>query len=136
MTGQHALYLNGIACRFLSPEQVKEKVPLININGRYPIVGALYQSRAGTARHDAVAWGYARAADQAGVDIIQNCAVTGFRINQAKSKWVETTCGFIGNKVGVVTAGHSGVLANMAGFRLPIESFRFKPWYRNPKTLY
>ena len=130
---QHALYLNGIACRFLSPEQVKEKVPLININGRYPIVGALYQSRAGTARHDAVAWGYARAADQAGVDIIQNCAVTGFRINQGKVEGVETTRGFIGaNKVGVVTAGHSGVLANMAGFRLPIESVPLQAMVSEP----
>jgi sarcosine oxidase subunit beta len=90
---------------------------------RYPILGATLQRRAGVARHDAVAWGFARAADGLGVDIIQNCEVTGLRIAGGRITGVETTRGTIGaKKVGIVVAGHSGVLAAMAGFRLPIES--------------
>ena len=121
----NAIYLNGIDSEFLTPKQVKDLVPMINMsqNARYPILGALLQRRGGTARHDAVAWGYARAADERGVDIIQNCAVTGFRIENGAVTGVETSRGFIGAKtVGVVVAGHSSVLADMAGFRMPLES--------------
>ncbi len=110
---------------FLTPEQVKAFVPIINISPdvRYPVLGGSLQRRAGVARHDAVAWGYARAADSLGVDIIQNCEVTGFRIEQGQMKGVETTRGFIASpKVGCVAAGHSSVLGAMAGLRLPIES--------------
>ena len=110
---------------FLSPQQVKALVPIINIspNARYPILGGSLQRRAGTARHDAVAWGYARAADGLGVDIIQNCEVTGFKIAAGAIQGVETTRGAIKtSKVGCVAAGHSSVLAAMAGLRLPIES--------------
>jgi len=117
--------LNGVDSEFLTAAQVKEFCPVIDLrkNGRYPVLGASLQRRGGTARHDAVAWGYARAADALGVDIIQECPVTGFRINQGRVEGVETAKGFIGaDKVGIVAAGHSSVLAQMAGLRLPIES--------------
>ena len=91
-------------------------------NGRYPVWGASLQRRGGTARHDAVAWGYARGADQRGVDIIQNCQVTGFLIENGQVRGVETTRGTISApKIGVVTAGHSGVMAEMAGLKLPVS---------------
>ena len=129
----NAIHLNGIDSEFLTPDQVRDLVPFINLNCRYPVMGALLQRRGGTARHDAVAWGYARAADARGVDIIQNCEVTGFRITGGTVQGVETTRGYIGaNKVGVVAAGHSGVLAGMAGFRLPIESTPLQAFVSEP----
>ncbi|MEM7654375.1 MAG: sarcosine oxidase subunit beta family protein [Pseudomonadota bacterium] len=121
----NAIYLNGIDSEFLTPKEVKDLVPMINTseNARYPILGALLQRRGGTARHDAVAWGYARSADDRGVDIIQNCAVTGFQIENGVVKGVDTTRGSIrAKKVAVVVAGHSSTLADMAGFRMPLES--------------
>ena len=117
--------LNGVDGEVLTARQVKEMVPIINDspNARYPILGASLQRRAGVARHDAVAWGYARGADARGVDIIQNCEVTGIRRDGGRVTGVETTRGFIGaKKIGVVAAGHCSVLAAMAGIRLPIES--------------
>ena len=118
-----AIRLNGIDSELLRPDEVKQMVPFINLRCRYPILGALLQPRGGVARHDAVAWGYARAADKLGVDIIQNCEVTGFKIKDGKVTGVETNHGTIGaGKVGVVVAGHCSVLANLAGFRLPLES--------------
>ena len=129
----HAIWLNGIDSEFLTPEQVQEMVPLMNINGRYPVMGALLQRRGGTARHDAVAWGYARAADALGVDIIQNCEVTGFDIEGGVIKGVRTTRGDIkAKKVGVVTAGHSTVMADMAGFRMPLESVPLQAMVSEP----
>ncbi|MFQ5936478.1 MAG: sarcosine oxidase subunit beta family protein [Acidiferrobacterales bacterium] len=121
----HAIRLNGIDSEILTTEQVKAMVPIMNTSphSRYPVLGASLQRRGGVARHDAVAWGFARGADAHGVDIIQNCEVTGIRRNGARVAGVETTTGFIkANKVGVVTAGHSSVLAEMAGLRLPIQS--------------
>jgi sarcosine oxidase subunit beta len=121
----NAIRLNGIDSEFLSVEQVRAMVPILNAdpNARYPVLGASLQRRGGVARHDAVAWGYARAADARGVDIIQNCEVIGFRIENNRVKGVETSRGFIAaKKVGCVAAGHSSVLAAMAGLRLPIES--------------
>jgi sarcosine oxidase subunit beta len=121
----NAIRLNGIDSEFLSVEQVKAMVPILNTdsNARYPVLGASLQRRGGVARHDAVAWGYARAADARGVDIIQNCEVTGFRIENNRVGGVETSRGFIAaKKIGCVAAGHSSVLAAMAGLRLPIES--------------
>ena len=119
----HANWMNGVDAEFMTPAQVKTMVPAINLHGRYPILGALLQRRGGIARHDAVAWGYARAADALGVDIIQNCPVTGFKIANGAVQAIETTRGTIAAKrVGVVVAGHSSVLAQMAGFRLPIDS--------------
>ncbi len=120
-----AIRLNGIDSEILGPEQVKAEVPIINTSPevRYPILGASLQRRGGVARHDAVAWGFARAADARGVDIIQNCEVTGIRTEHGRITGLETTRGAIRvRKVGLVAAGHSSVLAAMAGLRLPIES--------------
>ncbi|MEC8773690.1 MAG: sarcosine oxidase subunit beta family protein [Pseudomonadota bacterium] len=117
--------LQGVTLEFLTRKQVKEFCPIINIspNVRYPVLGASLQRNAGVARHDAVAWGYARGADARDVDIIQNCEVSGFDIENGEIKGVRTTRGnIITSKVGCVTAGHSSVLADMAGLRLPIES--------------
>jgi sarcosine oxidase subunit beta len=117
--------LNGIDSEFLTPTEIKEIVPILNTSpdARYPVLGASLQPRGGTARHDAVAWGFARGADARGVDIIQNCEVTGIRRRGSKVEGVETSRGYIGaKKIGVVVAGHCSVLAEMAGFRLPIES--------------
>ncbi|MCG8547868.1 MAG: sarcosine oxidase subunit beta family protein, partial [Alphaproteobacteria bacterium] len=117
--------LNGINLEFLTPAQCKAFCPILNIDptARYPVLGGSLQRKAGIARHDALAWGYARAADKRRVDIIQNCAVTGFRIEDGRMEGVETARGFIrAKKVACVAAGHSSVLAAMAGLRLPIES--------------
>jgi sarcosine oxidase subunit beta len=117
--------LNGIDSEILTPEAIKAMCPILNTSpqSRYPILGASLQRRGGTARHDAVAWGFARAADAHGVDIIQNCEVTGIRRHDGVVQGVETSRGFIGaGKVGVVVAGHASVLAELAGFRLPVES--------------
>ena len=121
----HANRLNGIDSELLTAEEVKAFCPPIDLraNGRYPVLGASLQRRGGTARHDAVAWGYARGADAMGVDIIQQCPVEGFEIEGGKVKAVLTGKGRIGaGKVGIVVAGHSGVMANLAGFRLPVQS--------------
>ncbi|MBT0961916.1 sarcosine oxidase subunit beta family protein [Denitromonas iodatirespirans] len=117
--------LNGIDGEVLDVKQIQEIVPLMDCsrNTRYPVLGASWQPRAGVARHDAVAWGFARAADALGVHLLQRTEVTGIRTSGGKVLGVETSRGFIGAKtVGVVTAGNSGVLAKMAGIRLPIES--------------
>jgi sarcosine oxidase subunit beta len=117
--------LNGVDGVVLNTAQVKALVPIINDSPacRYPILGASFQPRAGVARHDAVAWGFARAADARGVDIIQNCEVTALRRENGRIVALETTQGLVrAKKVGVVTAGHSSVLAAMAELRLPIES--------------
>ena len=121
----NAMRLNGIDAEFLDREQIQAKVPILDCatDARFPIMGGLFQPRGGTARHDAVAWGYARGADGRGVDIIQNCAVTGMRIEGGRITGVETTRGPIAaKKVGMAVAGHSGHVAAMAGLRLPIES--------------
>ena len=121
----HAIRLNGIDSEILSPKEIKKFIPIINTdqNIRYPILGGFLQKRGGTARHDAVAWGYARAADSLGVDIIQNCEVTGIIRDQNKIKGIDTTKGHISTKkIGVVVAGHSSILAEMSGLRLPIQS--------------
>ena len=130
----HANALQGVSTEFISPQRVKELVPIININGpRYPVLGALWQPRGGTARHDAVAWGYARACSDMGMDIIQQCEVTGVRRDGDKVIGVDTTKGSIDcDKLGVVVAGHSGVLADMAGFRLPIESVALQALVSEP----
>jgi sarcosine oxidase subunit beta len=121
----YAIQLNGIDSEFLTPAQLKAWCPIIHVgsDARYPIVGASLQRRGGVARHDAVAWGFARAADARGVDIIQNCEVTGIRVESGRVTGVETTRGAIGaKKVAVAVAGHSGVVCAMAGFRLPVSS--------------
>ena len=121
----NAMRFNGIDAELLMPDQVRRAVPYLDCSHdtRYPIFGGLLQKRGGTARHDAVAWGYARGADSLGVDIIQNCEVTGFQIEGNQVKAVETSRGLIQTrKVGLAVAGNSGRLAAMAGLRLPIES--------------
>jgi sarcosine oxidase subunit beta len=121
----HANRLNGVDAEWLEPGAVKRFCPIVEVGPgtRHPVVGATLQRRGGVARHDAVAWGFARAADARGVDIIENCEVTGIRRNGGRVTGVETTRGTIGaNKVGVVVAGHASVVAAMAGLRLPIRS--------------
>ena len=127
--------LNGIDAEIVGPEEIKANIPAINIsrNSRYPILGASLQRRAGVARHDAVAWGFARAADALGVDIIQQCEVTGFKQSNGSITGVETTRGDImSDKVGVVVAGNASVLAAMAGIRLPIESHPLQAFVSEP----
>ena len=115
--------LNGVDAEVLSPQQIQAMLPFINLNTRYPVLGASFQRRAGVARHDAVAWGFARAADALGVDILQNCEVTGIRREGGAVVGLDTARGFIKTKkVAIVAAGHSSVLASLAGFRLPLES--------------
>ena len=117
--------LNGVDGVVLSPEEIKAMVPIMNTSAslRYPVMGASFQPRAGVARHDAIAWGFARAADRLGVDIIQNCEVIGIQREGDQVVGIETTRGTIKSpKIGVVAAGHSSVIADMAGIRLPLES--------------
>ena len=120
----HANMLQGVETQYIGPDKVKELCPIIHIAGpRYPVLGALWQPRGGTARHDAVAWGYARACSDMGMHIIQQCEVTGISSVDGKVTGVSTTKGDIAcDKLGIVVAGHSGELARMAGFRLPVES--------------
>ncbi|MER8849122.1 sarcosine oxidase subunit beta family protein [Mesorhizobium australicum] len=120
----NAVILAGADARLLSREDLRAMFPFLNFdNARFPIRGGLLQPRGGTARHDGVAWGYARGADLHGVDLIQNCEVTGFRIVDGKVRGVETSRGYIGaGKVGVAVAGSSGRVMAMAGMRLPIET--------------
>ncbi|MFK7866810.1 MAG: sarcosine oxidase subunit beta family protein [Alphaproteobacteria bacterium] len=129
----HAIHFNGIDSEFVSPAQIQKMVPIMNVNGRFPVLGGLLQRRGGTARHDAVAWGYARAADAMGVDILQNTEVTGMQIEKGAIKAVETNRGIIkAKRVGLVTAGHSSVVAAMAGLQLPIESFPLQAFVSEP----
>jgi sarcosine oxidase subunit beta len=116
--------LNGIDSLWLSKEEIQKKVPIMNTdNLRYPVLGASFQPRGGVARHDAVAWGFAMRADEMGVDIIQNCEAHQIKTKNGKVEGVETSKGFIrANKVGVVASGHTGVLAETAGVRLPLQS--------------
>ncbi|WP_027858220.1 sarcosine oxidase subunit beta family protein [Marinobacterium jannaschii] len=118
--------LNGIDGEVLDAKQVSEIVPIMDCsaNARYPVMGASWQPRAGVARHDAVAWGFARAADALGVDLIQQCEVTDILTEDGAAIGVETKQhGTIkADRIGCVVAGNSGVLAKMAGFRLPLES--------------
>jgi len=132
----HANRLNGVDNRWLTPAQAKAFCPPLNISpdARYPVLGAALQKRAGTARHDAVAWGYARAAAARGVDIIQNCPVTAIRRGADGSvEGVETGKGFIrANKVGVSAAGHTSVVMDSAGVRLPLESYPLQALVSEP----
>jgi sarcosine oxidase subunit beta len=132
----HANRLNGIDNEWLTPEQAQEFCPPLDISrtARYPINGAALQRRGGTARHDAVAWGYARAAADRGVHIIQNCEVTGIRRNPDGSvAGVDTNRGQINaKKVGVVAAGHTSVLMEMAGVRMPLVSYPLQALVSEP----
>ena len=121
----NSMRLSGIDAELMDRDQIRAEMPYLNFSetARFPIKGGLMQRRGGTARHDAVAWGYARGADRLGVDIIQNCEVTGFRREGGRITAVETTRGSIGcDKVGLAVAGNTGRVAAMAGLTLPIES--------------
>ncbi|MDG2361442.1 MAG: sarcosine oxidase subunit beta family protein [Hellea sp.] len=120
----NTMRIHGTDAVLLNQDEVKKKYPFLNYdNARFPIKGGLWQPRGGTVRHDAVAWGYAHAADKYGVDIIENCEVVGFDIANGKCLGVKTNKGNIkANKIGVAVAGNSSKVMNMAGMRLPIES--------------
>ncbi|MBA6292950.1 sarcosine oxidase subunit beta family protein [Colwellia sp. MB3u-70] len=127
--------LNGIDGEVLSNAQVQEMVPILNCskNARYPVMGASWQARGGTARHDAVAWGFARAADALGVDLLQQTEVTGIRRKDGAVEGVETNRGFISaNKVACVAAGNSSVIAKMVGMELPLESHPLQAMVSEP----
>ncbi|MGR3760175.1 sarcosine oxidase subunit beta family protein [Roseobacteraceae bacterium NS-SX3] len=120
----NAIVNQGDDAEILYRDQLRKMVPFLNYgNNRFPIMGALLQRRAGTARHDAVAWGFARGADMRGVDLIQNCEVTGIDVENGKVRGVQTVRGPIrARKVALAAAGRSGQVAAMAGLTLPIES--------------
>jgi len=127
--------LNGIDGEVLDTAAVQTLVPLLDCspNARYPVLGASWQPRAGTARHDAVAWGFARAADKLGIDLIQQSEVTGIRVSNGRVQGVETKNGFIGAaKVGCVAAGNSGEIAKMVNMTLPIESHPLQAMVSEP----
>ena len=127
--------LHGIDAELLDRSDVEKELPYLDYSkdARWPIHAAIYQPRAGTVRHDAVAWGYARAASQLGVHIIENCEVTGFIMDGDKVSGVETTRGkILAGKVGIAVAGHSSHVAAMAGLRLPIESHILQAFVSEP----
>ena len=127
--------LNGIDAEVVSAAELGRAIPYLNTSpdARYPILGASLQRRAGVARHDAVAWGFARAADALGVDIIEQCEVTGIDVRGGKAVGVRTTRGPIASdRIGVVVAGHASVLAKMADLRLPIESHPLQAFVSEP----
>jgi sarcosine oxidase subunit beta len=120
----NSMRLHGAGGEIWSREEIKRRVPVLDLdNARYPVYGGLFQPRGGTARHDAVAWGFARAADALGVDILEQCEVTGIQRQNGRVTGLDTTRGAIGaGKIGLAVAGHTTQLAEMAGLRLPIES--------------
>jgi len=126
----NSMRLNGIDAELLDRDGIRALCPLIDLdNARFPVMGGLLQPRGGTARHDAVVWGFARGADQRGVDIIQHCEVTGIRRSGNRIEGVETTRGFIGaGKIGLAVAGHTTQLAAMADLRVPIETHKLQAW--------
>jgi sarcosine oxidase subunit beta len=131
----NAMRLNGIDAKWLERDAVERMVPLLNCSddARFPVIGGLLQPRGGTVRHDAVAWGYARAADSLGVDVIQNCEVMGFQREGGRITGVETSLGRIGaGRIGIAVAGHSGVLAAKAGFALPVETHLLQAMVSEP----
>jgi heterotetrameric sarcosine oxidase beta subunit len=130
-----ALRCDGIDADLLSRAQVAKLVPLLDMSpaARFPVQGGMIQRRGGTARHDAVAWGYARAADALGVDVIQNCEVTGFTMSDGRVTGVETSRGNIGaGRVGICVAGNSGPVAALAGVKLPIEAQTLQAFVTEP----
>jgi sarcosine oxidase, subunit beta len=131
----NAMRMNGIQAELLSREQVGELAPALDLSpdARLPVLGGFLQRRGGTARHDAVAWGYARAASALGVDIIQNCEVVDFLKEGDKVVGVNTRLGRIrADRVGIAAAGHSSVLAKLAGFRLPVTSYALQAMVSEP----
>ena len=133
--GANAMRVSGIDIEMLDHDAILKLAPLLNsdLNVRWPVLGGLIQRRAGVARHDAVAWGYARAADAQGVHIIQNCEVTGFEISSGRLVALETSRGrIVADRFGMAVAGHSSVLAGMAGFELPLQSYTLQAMVSEP----
>jgi sarcosine oxidase subunit beta len=131
----NAMRMNGIAAELLSRDEVGALAPALDLSpqARLPVLGGFTQRRAGTARHDAVAWGYARAASALGVDIIQNCEVVEFIKEGGRVVGVNTNRGRIrAERVGIAAAGHSSVLAKLAGFRLPVTSYALQAMVSEP----
>ncbi len=131
----HTMRLVGADFEIISLQEIKKRVPLVNLSpqARLPVLGGALQRRAGTARHDAVAWAFARMADAYGVDILENCEVTGIRRDGRRVIGVETTRGRIrANKIGVAVAGHAGVVAAMVGLRLPIVTYPLQAFVSEP----
>jgi sarcosine oxidase, subunit beta len=132
----NTMHMHGIDAELVSREQVGALAPALDLSpgARLPVLGGFRQARAGTARHDAVAWGYARAASALGVDIIQECEVTGFvKDGAGRVTGVETARGPIrAERVGLAAAGHSSVLARLAGFRLPVVSYALQAMVTEP----
>jgi len=129
----NAIKINDIDAEVLTPGEVKELVPLIDLDCRFPVFGGFIQRRGGISRHDAVAWGYARAANAFGVDIIQQCEVTGFNIQAGRATGVDTTRGTIGaDRISFAVAGHTSHLAKMAGFRVPVTSMQLQAMVSEP----
>ncbi len=120
----NAMRIAGVDAELLGRDEIRRMVPLLDMdNARFPVKAGLLQRRGGTVRHDAVAWGYARAADQRGVDLLQNCEVIGVRVENGCVRGVETTRGFIGaRRVALAAAGNTSRVAAMAGLRVPLES--------------
>ncbi len=120
----NAMRLHGVDAELLEREMVRAMAPALDFdNARFPIAGGLLQRRGGTVRHDAVAWGYARGADRRGVDLVQNCEVTGIRVQGGRVLGLDTAKGFVrAGKVGLACAGNSSRVAALAGLKLPIES--------------
>jgi heterotetrameric sarcosine oxidase beta subunit len=134
----NAMRMHGVDAELLDVAGVRALAPFLNFDdARFPIRGALLQRRGGTARHDAVAWGYARAASDRGVDIIQNCEVTGFTFGNGRVAGVETTRGRIhSNKIGMAVAGSTSRVATLVGLRLPIESHVLQAFVSEALKLY
>lgn len=131
----NAIQINGIDSELFSPDDVRRVVPIYNFgpDARYPVYGGTWQASGGTARHDAVAWGYARAASRLGVDIIQNCEIADFIVEKGRCRGVVTSRGPIRAEcTGMAVAGHSSVLAAKAGFRLPINSYALQACVSEP----
>ena len=129
----NSIQINGIDSEFMNPQEIKKLVPLINLQGRFPVHGGFIQKRGGIARHDAVVWAYARAASRLGVDIIQETEVTDFKITEGRITGVKTSQGQVSaDRVCISVAGHTSVLARKAGFRLPITSMALQAMVSEP----
>lgn len=129
----NAININNVDADVLSPVEVKKMVPLIDLDCRFPVHGGFIQRRGGISRHDAVVWGFARAASALGVDIIQQCEVTGFDIQSGRVTGVQTNRGAIGaDKISFSVAGHTSQLAEMAGFRVPVTSMQLQAMVSEP----
>ena len=128
-----AMSMNGVDSELMDREDIQKMVPILDLDCRFPVVGGFIQRRAGISRHDAVVWAFARAASAAGVDIIQNCEVTGFETSDSQILGVETSRGTIlAGHFALCVAGHSSDLAAKAGLRLPIESFALQAMVTEP----